>query len=72
MVDIAQQLRLRQVASASCVEDMDGMDMEVEMKTADHQEESPSEHLDEVLPRIVLARHWILQFRQSCHHVLDQ
>ena len=48
------------------------MDMEVEMKTADLQEGSPSEHLDEVLPGIALPRHWILQFRQSCHHVLDQ
>jgi hypothetical protein len=72
MVDIAQQLRLRLVASASCVEDMDGMDMEVEMKTADLQEGSPSEHLDEVLPGIALPRHWILQFRQSCQLVLGQ
>lgn len=67
-----QQLRLQLVASASCVENMDGMDMKVEMKAADHQERNPSELPDEVLPGVALLWHWILHFCQSFRLVFDQ
>ena len=60
------------MASASCVKDMNGMDIEVEMKAADHQEGSPSELPDGVLAGVALLRHWILQFCKSLRLVSDQ
>ena len=64
--------RQRLAACASCVEDMDNMDVDVEKEVADHQEGSPSEPHEEALPWIVLPRSWSQQLCQCCHFVLDQ